>query len=945
MPKQTRGFWTCDFCSEAFDIFEDASIHEIYECIHRPPPSQHERPLPLTTGPSQLFAAPSPSYSFRRYLFMGHDSGRLTRDDAAMCRNIELFEVDTPNTSDVMGLRLALGTVGLRCIHCIGDRTAAPGNANFPRCVADIGDCLREIAEGHLIQCERTPSPVKQILQQALYTRQQAKQERGQAWFVQENSRRLLLDYCDFMARELRLVDRYPPNTGVVFEPTEIPLMEQHHLGRTSPISLRYSPTSDAQHSQHARPAQQQTHPSASATDMVSPARIMRDGPGFDQVPFGSPQFGTPAQKDHDVTPEPLSVTYSSGSLGRQTKDPYASFDSIPINFPFIWEPSDQWVCKFCQHMHPQYREPHYQWTASNKNPPPAHFIDSHLRICRQYQQNLMQDYYGPSAASPIGFSYEDHVGSSRTMGSDEYGKYPSSPFSRPVGGAPVGYVAPDTPISRAIAQLDCIDLSENYVDGTPVPDHFKLVANDDRLLLTDYYYYLMKQLRHCQFAENDRRTRGGKRDAVEIGYGGLQCVHCAKLPNARKFFWGNVDRLANSFAEIPTHILKCRACPKEIQDALLVLKEKHAEQMTLLPRGSQKVYFRRMWRRIHPSLLRSHEASSSPATSSLGTEEQQPSESLATEEKLHVAMHSPSVSEESVILIERSPADAARALADSALQSGSPSPTSRILLAIPNDKEWLPDTDSFVRQQVEVFCATKEDVDAAHHNKKLPIEEGTVGIRCIHCALSKLGDITQTYYPFSVTGLYEAVRDLHRLHLDICKNAPEAVRSKLASIKELSPLTSVGRNYYVSAAKSLGLVDTKHGIRASGESSPLSSRTAFSFEEGLRDFRQSPLIEPGETLSNSQTPRKRSYSEPSIHPFEETGKRQSFGSTGLRDINLTLENPDPQQRTAMGTENQTGDLFDDKRQGDSSFSDEKVNVRVKEDPESLQDLAFSGEH
>ena len=73
------------------------------------------------------------------------------------------------------------------------------------------------------------------------------------------------------------------------------------------------------------------------------------------------------------------------------------------------------------------------------------------------------------------------------------------------------------------------------------------------------------------------------------------------EAPSARKFFWSTVDRLSNSFAdEIPSHVLKCRHCPAEIKDALLVLKEEHSDQMQMLPRGSQKVFLRRVWRRLH---------------------------------------------------------------------------------------------------------------------------------------------------------------------------------------------------------------------------------------------------------------------------------------------------------------------------------------------------------
>ena len=51
-------------------------------------------------------------------------------------------------------------------------------------------------------------------------------------------------------------------------------------------------------------------------------------------------------------------------------------------------------------------------------------------------------------------------------------------------------------------------------------------------------------------------------------------------------------DRLVDSFAEIPSHVLKCTHCPDNVKDALLALKGQHLDQMQMLPRGLQKVFF-----------------------------------------------------------------------------------------------------------------------------------------------------------------------------------------------------------------------------------------------------------------------------------------------------------------------------------------------------------------
>jgi len=370
-----------------------------------------------------------------------------------------------------------------------------------------------------------------------------------------------------------------------------------------------------------------------------------------------------------------------------------------------------------------------------------------------------------------------------------------------------------------------------------------KLVLDEDHLLLTDYFFYLMKQLRLVRFTENDRKTRGGKREKIKIGYGGLQCIHCADLPMSRKFFWSNVDRLANSFAEIPGHVLKCRRCPQANKDALMRLKQGHPEQMSKLPRGSQKIFFRRMWRRLHEGdpqeddvVVESPKAqgaseNSRPPVSSIQTSPEKDSKSLDEFSQGSVTV----TSDETILVMHRSAKEAANALVQSALnKSGPPSPSSRILVAIPEDKEWLSDIDSYVRKQLEVFCATEEDVAAAQEDRKYPITVGQVGIRCIHCSIVQGNDAIghAIAYPFSISGIYESVKEFHRLHLDSCPNLPATSKAKFDSMKGASSLSSVLRKYYTLAAKALGLVDTKDGIRTGGQSTPIGSLAAFTFSE-----------------------------------------------------------------------------------------------------------------
>eukprot|EP00797_Seminavis_robusta_P008397 Sro1595_g284670.2 (633) ;mRNA; f:10217-12115 len=565
--------------------------------------------------------------------------------------------------------------------------------------------------------------------------------------------------------------------------------------------------------------------------------------------------------------------------------------------FPFFQDAVGSWSCKYCNHIPPPYREPQWNWSAPNHMPPPPQYVDQHLNVCRGYHHSLQNqpifqggapqfafgtpqqfqgafgggggggsqgwEGQGPSnQAQPMSFAYSQHANPETST----QRSYPSTPHQMPVSGGGPGPDYGDAPsrlvmsqprapiassaaslrpdassaVQRAIDYLATTDREAAFAAGVaPGDETDQLVLEEDKLLLTDYFFYLMKQLRLCRFSESDRKTRGGKREKIVIGFGGLQCIHCSEANNSRKFFWSNVDRLANSFAEIPGHILKCRHCPQQTKDALYQLKQLHPEQMARLPRGSQKVFFRRMWRRLHdedpqaasPGQSTPRQQAAAPA---IGGDIDTKFPAVATKTS-DTSPSATSGSEESILLMQRSTKEAAKALADSLSMNFPPSPTSRVLLAIPEDKEWLSDTDCFTRRQIEVFCATREDVDVARNDRKFPVHEGQVGIRCIHCALAKQGVGARgsgVAYPFSVSGIYESVREFQRLHLDSCENLPEDLKAKLGDLKGSTSLSSVLRKYYVLAAKALGLKDTRDGIRAGADSVPIGSQAAFAFSD-----------------------------------------------------------------------------------------------------------------
>ena len=340
------------------------------------------------------------------------------------------------------------------------------------------------------------------------------------------------------------------------------------------------------------------------------------------------------------------------------------------------------------------------------------------------------------------------------------------------------------------------------------------LVEEADKYLITDYFYHVMKQLRICHFKEEDRTTRGGKRDNIQLGYGGLECVHCCDTPSSRKFFWSNVDRLSNSFSEIPGHVLKCKFCPEPTKKALLELKKYHPSQMTEKSRGSQKTFLRRVWRRIHEDTSdgSDEDRPSYPQPTqvypvdSIVTLESETSPDKATkEEVLPVALYGGMSVEE-----------AAKALARSTTR---PDPECRVLLAIDQDKEWgLSDIDCFARRNLEVFCATDDHVTAPDDGKGKVIVSGQVGIRCVHCSSSSPppppSPSKYVAFPDSLDDLYSSVRAFKNKHLPSCHCLPQEHKDQFASLKEStsSSFGSIVRQYYLTSAEALGLRDAANG-------------------------------------------------------------------------------------------------------------------------------------
>ena len=119
------------------------------------------------------------------------------------------------------------------------------------------------------------------------------------------------------------------------------------------------------------------------------------------------------------------------------------------------------------------------------------------------------------------------------------------------------------------------------------------LVAAKDNMLLSTYMCYQLQQLRFCRCEENDRQTQGSWCRDVNIGFGGVECRHCA-----RRFFPTDLNRLKVLFSSaITNHLQQC--CPVDIRRRLRKLKKSKDAKDESLPLNWRDNFLQKLWEKI----------------------------------------------------------------------------------------------------------------------------------------------------------------------------------------------------------------------------------------------------------------------------------------------------------------------------------------------------------
>jgi hypothetical protein len=757
--------------------------------------------------------------------------------DALICQNVELFQSyaeEGPQSAQL----------GLRCVHCArAMQRHVDSCIIFPSSVETMENSVRIIKERHFPSCETLPINARETFNRL----HSSKNESSQGHFS-------LSQFLQTICRKSNIVNRQPVQTGIVRADLSFEPVSYHHgdstntsYARSDALTQKSSPTyTDPAHSSAStavpysplaqKPHQQHHHNTLYENTNTNAFPFLQTAPNIWEcrnclnLPIGhrGKRYAwyapTPPNKafmeDHlrlcsgvrqiqqqNFQSQNQQISYASQHQQQNYQlqnQPYSSTSTYhptqQINRPYQDQMQMKSPFQSSQSQHnfsvgslkQQYRSP--------QPAPTTHPYQNSYQQTHPWRPSLPQTGFSssnqqmmPSLANASHFSTP-----SKDSGAYQYGDYNQGPRSNP------GTSFAKDELENSMAFLNKME-AVNRGDEVDL-----LVEETDRHLITDYFYHVMKQLRICHFKEEDRATRGGKRDNIELGYGGLECVHCRRTPSARKFFWSNVDRLSNSFSEIPGHVLKCKACPESTKKALLEVKKYHSSQMTGKSRGSQKTFLRRVWRRMHVDI-----SSESSDCERHDSTELLPVDSIVTlgsdsPDTRHIRDNLRQVATTGGMSCEV----AAKALLEGTRENCIP-------LAIDQDKDWgLSDLDCFVRQNVEIFCATA--TEAAFHSKEKGegVVTGQVGIRCINCINCSSTHEVYTAFPAALDDLFSAVRAFKSKHLSTCPNLQREDKEKFEKLAEKSSSSfgSIVRQYYLKSAEALGLRDSpRGGIKATG--------------------------------------------------------------------------------------------------------------------------------
>jgi hypothetical protein len=109
------------------------------------------------------------------------------------------------------------------------------------------------------------------------------------------------------------------------------------------------------------------------------------------------------------------------------------------------------------------------------------------------------------------------------------------------------------------------------------------------------------------------------------------------------------------------------------------------------------------------------------------------------------------------------------------------------VIFASSTDSLVLTGHQALLRQQIELFRATPDDLSSRIRGRNRRIELGQVGIRCRHCAHIPAKHRTKgsVYFPATILGLYQAAQNMSSNHIQcgLCPEMPQSLKDKFTEL------------------------------------------------------------------------------------------------------------------------------------------------------------------
>lgn len=403
----------------------------------------------------------------------------------------------------------------------------------------------------------------------------------------------------------------------------------------------------------------------------------------------------------------------------------------------------------------------------------------------------------------------------------------------------------------------------------------------DDRMSLSETLCVVRENIEVFTASQADVDAPApGRKHAVVVGQVGLRCIHCRHtIRNSDRVkravcYPSSIKRIYRTVIDMKLdHFTQCKFVPASLKNHLNELKAVHTRSTgttmlyfikaaksqgmedgpagvilgegkdikTLSPTTSTKSLIIQEPRDKTPSPLQDNERSGSNVTNKGSRAVVTRCDSLSSGSWTSGEMSQPPRIDSMTSWSFESPSAAGATSANQFSPSMKASSTTDINfegvipLALPEDKSSLSPLRCFLREQVCAFSATEKDI-AVRAPTTFSITIGQVGIGCIHCVKQSARHRSNraVCFPFSIGRIYQSVADIQRFHFGECQNMPDEVKLKFLDLQSASSKGSKGlatRQYWMSSARKIGLMDTPTGIRFGRDPTKPESATSFSLD------------------------------------------------------------------------------------------------------------------